>query len=69
MAERVEFEPTIPEGIHTFQACTLNYSSISNIINKVKTCFIEVGVLLLAVSVIAEVIFGPNVAFFGSQVT
>ena len=31
--------------------------------------FIEVGVLLLAVSVIAEVIFGPNVAFFGSQVT
>jgi len=31
--------------------------------------FLEVGVLLLAVSVIAEVIFGPNVAFFGSQVT
>ena len=31
--------------------------------------FIEVGVLLLAVSVIAEIIFGPNVAFFGSQVT
>ena len=24
---------------------------------------------MLAVSVIAEVIFGPNVAFFGSQVT
>ena len=31
--------------------------------------FIELGVLLLAVSVIAEILFGPNVAFFGSQVT
>ena len=31
--------------------------------------FIELGVLLLAISVIAEIIFGPNVAFFGSQVT
>ena len=31
--------------------------------------FIEVGVLLLAASVLAEVIFGPDVAFFGSQVT
>tara|TARA_B100001250_G_C19031026_1_gene457440 strand:- start:66 stop:302 length:237 start_codon:yes stop_codon:yes gene_type:complete len=31
--------------------------------------FLEVGVLLLAVSVIAEILFGPNVAFFGSQVT
>ena len=31
--------------------------------------FLELGVLLLAVSVIAEIIFGPNVAFFGSQVT
>ena len=31
--------------------------------------FLEVGVLLLAVSVIAEIIFGPDVAFFGSQVT
>ena len=31
--------------------------------------FLEVGVLLLAVSVIAEVIFGPKVPFFGSQVT
>ena len=30
---------------------------------------IELGVLLLAVSVIAEILFGPNVAFFGSQVT
>jgi len=31
--------------------------------------FLEVGVLLLAISVIAEIIFGPKVAFFGSQVT
>ena len=31
--------------------------------------FLEIGVLLLAVSVIAEILFGPNVAFFGSQVT
>ena len=31
--------------------------------------FLEVGVLLLAVSVIAEILFGPNVAFFGSKVT
>ncbi len=41
-------------------------------ISKVKyylNSFLEVGVLLLAVSVIAEVIFGPKVAFFGSQVT
>ena len=41
-------------------------------INKIKfylNKFLEVGVLLLAVSVIAEIIFGPDVAFFGSQVT
>ena len=31
--------------------------------------FVEIGVLLLSVSVLAEIIFGPNVAFFGSQVT
>jgi len=45
---------------------------MKNWISKVKyylNSFIEVGVLLLAVSVIAEVLFGPNVAFFGSQVT
>ena len=45
---------------------------MKNWISKVKyylNSFIEVGVLLLGVSVIAEVIFGPNVAFFGSQVT
>jgi hypothetical protein len=43
-----------------------------NWINKIKfylNKFLEVGVLLLAVSVIAEIIFGPDVAFFGSQVT
>ena len=46
--------------------------NMKNWISKVKyylNSFLEVGVLLLAVSVIAEVIFGPNVAFFGSQVT
>ena len=31
--------------------------------------FIELGVLLIGVSVFAEIIFGPDVAFFGSQVT
>ena len=31
--------------------------------------FVELGVLLQAVSIIAEILFGPNVAFFGSQVT
>ena len=31
--------------------------------------FIEVVVLLLAASVLAVIIFGPDVAFFGSQVT
>ena len=40
-------------------------SRFTNILNK----FLEVGVLLLAVSVIAEIIFGPDVPFFGSQVT
>ena len=40
-------------------------SRFTNILNK----FLEVGVLLLAVSVLAEIIFGPNVPFFGSQVT
>ena len=41
-------------------------------INKIKfylNKFLELAVLLLAVSVIAEIVFGPNVAFFGSQVT
>ena len=31
--------------------------------------FIVLGVLLLAVSVLAEILFGPDVAFLGSQVT
>ena len=31
--------------------------------------FIELGVLLLGVSAFAEILFGPDVAFFGSQVT
>ena len=40
-------------------------SRIKDYLNK----FIELGVLLLAASIIAEIQFGPNVAFFGSQVT
>ena len=40
-------------------------SRFTGILNK----FLEVGVLLLAVSVLAEIIFGPNVPFFGSKVT
>ena len=40
-------------------------SRIVGYLNK----FLEVGVLLLGVSVIAEILFGPDVAFFGSQVT
>ena len=40
-------------------------SRIKGYLNK----FLELGVLLLAVSVVAEIIFGPNVAFFGTQVT
>ena len=31
--------------------------------------YIELGVLLIGVSVFAEILFGPDVAFFGSQVT
>ena len=31
--------------------------------------FIELGVLLIGVSVFADILFGPDVAFFGSQVT
>ena len=38
-------------------------------ITAYMTKFIELGVLLLAASVIAEILFGPDVAFFGSQVT
>ena len=35
-------------------------SRVRGYLNK----FLELGVLLLAVSVIAEILFGPNVAFF-----
>ena len=38
-------------------------------IKKYLRQFIELGFLLLGVSVVAEILFGPNVAFFGSQVT
>ena len=31
--------------------------------------FIELGILLIGVSVFAEILFGPDVAFFGSKVT
>ena len=41
---------------------------ISNL-KKYLRQFIELGVLLLGVSVVAEILFGPDVAFFGSQVT
>ena len=43
-----------------------------SIIEKVKKYlrqFIELGLLLLGLSVFAEILFGPDVAFFGSQVT
>ena len=40
-------------------------SKVTGYLNK----FLEVGVLLLAVSVVAEILFGPDVPFFGSQVT
>ena len=45
---------------------------MKNWINTIKYYlrqFLELGVLLLAVSVFAELLFGPDVAFFGSRVT
>ena len=45
---------------------------MKNWINTIKYYlrqFIELGVLLLGVSVFAEILFGPDVAFFGSTVT
>ena len=45
---------------------------MKNWINTIKYYlrqFLELGVLLLAVSVFAEILFGPDVAFFGSHVT
>ena len=38
-------------------------------IKKYLRQFIELGFLLLGVAVVAEILFGPDVAFFGSQVT
>jgi len=38
-------------------------------IRKYLKQFIELGILLIGVSVFAEILFGPDVAFFGSQVT
>ena len=38
-------------------------------IKKYLRQFIELGLLLLGLSVFAEILFGPDVAFFGSQVT
>ena len=40
-------------------------SKISSFLNK----FLEIGVMLLAVSIVAEILFGPDVPFFGAQVT
>ena len=45
---------------------------MNSMISKTKDYlnkFLEVGVLLLSVSIIAEILFGPNVPFFGSTVT
>ena len=45
---------------------------MKNLISTIKYYlrqFLELGVLLLAVSVFAELLFGPDVAFFGSTVT
>ena len=45
---------------------------MKNWINTIKYYlrqFVELGVLLLGVSVFAELLFGPDVAFFGSTVT
>ena len=45
---------------------------MKNWVNTIKYYlrqFVELGVLLLAVSVFAELLFGPDVAFFGSSVT
>jgi len=38
-------------------------------IKKYLKQFIELGMLLIGVSVFAEILFGPDVAFFGSQLT
>ena len=38
-------------------------------IKKYLRHFMELALLLLGISVFAEILFGPDVAFFGSQVT
>ena len=43
--------------------------SILEKIKKYLRQFIELGLLLLGLAVFAEILFGPDVAFFGSQVT
>ena len=40
-----------------------------SILKRYLRHFVELGLLLLTVSVFAEILFGPDVAFFGSQVT
>ena len=40
-----------------------------NILKRYLKQFIELGLLLIGVSVFAEILFGPDVAFFGSHVT
>ena len=45
---------------------------MEQVIGKIKKYLrhlVELGLLLLTVSVFAEILFGPNVAFFGSKVT
>ena len=45
---------------------------MNSLISKTKDYlnkFLEGGVLLLAVSIIAEILFCPDVPFFGSKVT
>ena len=45
---------------------------MEQVIGKIKKYLrhlVELGLLLLTVSVFAEILFGPDVAFFGSQVT
>ena len=40
-----------------------------NILKRYLKQFIELGLLLIGVSVFAEILFGPDVAFSGSHVT
>ena len=49
-------------------SCNWNTVAIQKFKKYLKQ-FLELGILLIGVSVFAEILFGPNVAFFGSQVT